>query len=86
MQYINVHELFVYYDEAFFGGKLGGCLVEWSDKMTQCAGICYMSRNVFGVKSCIIRLSKPLLMARSETDLLETLLHEMIHAYLFLTT
>jgi hypothetical protein len=86
VQYINIHELFVYYNEAFFCGKLGGCLVEWSDKMTLCAGLCYMDRNVFGMKSCIIRLSKPLLMARSETDLLETLLHEMIHAYLFLTS
>ncbi|XP_021564026.1 sprT-like domain-containing protein Spartan [Carlito syrichta] len=34
---------------------------------------------------CSIRLSEPLLKLRPRRDLVETLLHEMIHAYLFVT-
>ena len=34
---------------------------------------------------CVVRLSKPLLKYRSFDELLETLLHELIHAWLFLT-
>ncbi|XP_060047979.1 DNA-dependent metalloprotease SPRTN isoform X3 [Erinaceus europaeus] len=34
---------------------------------------------------CSIRLSEPLLKLRPRKDLVETLLHEMIHAYLFVT-
>lgn len=34
---------------------------------------------------CSIKLSTPLLKLRSRKDLVETLLHEMIHAYLFVT-
>ena len=37
----NIHELFVIYNEAFFNGKLDSVLLEWSDRMTLCAGICY---------------------------------------------
>lgn len=34
---------------------------------------------------CTVSLSKPLLSLRPRKDLVETLLHEMIHAYLFVT-
>jgi hypothetical protein len=33
----------------------------------------------------VIRLSEPLLKYRPRIDLVQTLLHEMIHAYLYLT-
>lgn len=50
--------------------------------MTSCAGICYFHpRN----RQCVISLSVPLLKLRPRKDLVETLLHEMIHGYLFLT-
>ncbi|XP_006622194.1 sprT-like domain-containing protein Spartan isoform X2 [Apis dorsata] len=50
--------------------------------MTSCAGICtFHPRN----RQCIISLSAPLLKLRPRKDLVETLLHEMIHGYLFLT-
>ena len=48
--------------------------------MTSCAGICYYDKGV-----CRINLSKPLLKLRKEHELLETLIHEMIHAHLFMT-
>ncbi|KAJ8678803.1 hypothetical protein QAD02_014590 [Eretmocerus hayati] len=47
-----------------------------------CAGICsFHPRN----RECVISLSTPLLKLRPRKDLIETLLHEMIHAFLFLT-
>uniref|UniRef100_F1LEW7 Zinc finger RAD18 domain-containing protein n=1 Tax=Ascaris suum TaxID=6253 RepID=F1LEW7_ASCSU len=78
----DVRALFVQFDDVFFEGKLAGCEVKWSTRMTLCAGLCcYEGRGGL----CSIRLSKPLLTFRSRKDLIETLLHEMIHAYLFVT-
>lgn len=51
--------------------------------MYQCAGICYSRRSQVGM-ACVIRLSEPLLKLRSRKDLVETLLHEMIHAWNFI--
>ena len=78
----DLHALFVQYNERFFWGKLSGCEVRWSPRMTLCAGVCsYQGRGGL----CSIRLSVPLLKLRPRKDLVETLLHEMIHAYLFVT-
>eukprot|EP00731_Ephydatia_muelleri_P038318 Em0718g3a len=50
--------------------------------MTLCAGVCsYEGRGGL----CSVRLSSPLLKLRPRRDLVQTLLHEMIHAYLFVT-
>ncbi|XP_042561830.1 DNA-dependent metalloprotease SPRTN isoform X2 [Clupea harengus] len=50
--------------------------------MTLCAGVCsYEGRGGL----CSIRLSEPLLKLRPRRDLVQTLLHEMIHALLFVT-
>ena len=76
----NIHELFQFFNLAFFDNKLDVVILEWSTKMTFCAGICYYQDGL-----CTIRLSKQLLKYRSEKELQETLIHEMIHAYLFLT-
>ncbi|KFV73674.1 SprT-like domain-containing protein Spartan, partial [Struthio camelus australis] len=47
-----------------------------------CAGVCsYEGKGGM----CSIRLSEPLLKLRPRKDLVETLLHEMIHALLFVT-
>ncbi|CAK5013986.1 unnamed protein product [Aphanomyces euteiches] len=71
----------VEYDQLFFDGTLGGCEVKWSRKMTLCAGLCtFQPASGF----CSIRLSEPLLRLRPRRDLVNTLLHEMIHAFLFL--
>ncbi|KAH9305124.1 hypothetical protein KI387_009528, partial [Taxus chinensis] len=78
----DIHALFCHFNQLYFGNALGACTVDWSSKrMTLCAGICqYMKMG-----GCAIRLSEPLLKFRSTTDLKNTLLHEMIHAYLWLT-
>ena len=70
------------FNAKFFWGKLAACEVRWSPRMTVCAGLCsYSPRQGF----CSIRLSVPLLKLRPRKDFVETLLHEMIHAYLFVT-
>ncbi|XP_018495307.1 sprT-like domain-containing protein Spartan [Galendromus occidentalis] len=78
----DIHALFMAFDNRFFGAYLKSCEVRWSPRMTLCAGLCcFQPRSRF----CSIRLSKPLLSLRPRSDLVETLLHEMIHAFLFLT-
>uniref|UniRef100_A0A5S6QN91 SprT-like domain-containing protein n=1 Tax=Trichuris muris TaxID=70415 RepID=A0A5S6QN91_TRIMR len=78
----DVHALFCQFDAAYFWGRLAACEVRWSSRMTLCAGQCHYE---YPKGLCSIRLSKPLLQYRSRKDLVETLLHEMIHAYLFVT-
>ncbi|KAK7479448.1 hypothetical protein BaRGS_00029264 [Batillaria attramentaria] len=78
----DVRTLFLQFNDHFFWGKLSGVEVKWSPRMTLCAGVCsYEGRGGL----CSIRLSVPLLKLRPRKDLVETLLHEMIHAFLFVT-
>ncbi|XP_071963338.1 uncharacterized protein [Antedon mediterranea] len=78
----DVRAMFIEFDNTFFKGKLAGVEVKWSPRMTLCAGVCsYEGRGGL----CSIRLSTPLLKLRPRKDLVETLLHEMIHAFLFVT-
>lgn len=76
----DIHVLFSAFNRQYFWCALEKVVVEWSKRMTVCAGLCRF-QNGF----CSIRLSEPLLKLRPRKDLVETLLHEMIHAYLFLT-
>eukprot|EP00892_Ulva_mutabilis_P012166 jgi/Ulvmu1/9321/UM050_0070.1 len=77
----DIHLLFQHYDSVYFDNALGATRVEWSSgRMTSCAGTC--ARTEWG--DCVIRLSKPILVLRPEEDLKNTLLHEMIHAYIML--
>ncbi|XP_012935232.1 sprT-like domain-containing protein Spartan [Aplysia californica] len=78
----DIRELFLQFNEQFFWGRLSGIEVKWSPRMTLCAGLCvYEGRGGL----CSVRLSLPLLKLRPRKDLVETLLHEMIHAFLFVT-
>lgn len=78
----DVRSMFLEFNDMFFWGKLSGVEVKWSPRMTLCAGVCsYEGRGGL----CSIRLSEPLLKLRPRKDLVETLLHEMIHALLFVT-
>ncbi|XP_016953091.1 uncharacterized protein LOC108026610 isoform X2 [Drosophila biarmipes] len=78
----DIYSMFIRFDEKFFQQRLGAVALEWSKRMYSCAGICYQRGNRF-VKEVTIRLSEPLLKLRPRKDLVETLLHEMIHAYCF---
>lgn len=76
----DIHQKFLEYDSLFFDGVLQArCCVRWSTRMTLCAGTC-----AFDGQINTISLSKPLLSLRPRSDFINTLLHEMIHAYLFL--
>ncbi|KAL3873106.1 hypothetical protein ACJMK2_036263 [Sinanodonta woodiana] len=78
----DIRALFLQFNTRFFWGRLSGIEVKWSPRMTLCAGLCvYEGRGGL----CSVRLSLPLLKLRPRKDLVETLLHEMIHAYLFVT-
>ncbi|XP_018929933.2 DNA-dependent metalloprotease SPRTN-like [Cyprinus carpio] len=78
----DVRAMFLQFNDRFFWGKLSGVEVKWSPRMTLCAGVCsYEGRGGL----CSIRLSAPLLKLRPRRDLVQTLLHEMIHALLFVT-
>ncbi|XP_031717712.1 DNA-dependent metalloprotease SPRTN isoform X2 [Anarrhichthys ocellatus] len=78
----DVRAMFLEFNDVFFWGKLCGVEVKWSPRMTLCAGVCsYEGRGGL----CSIRLSEPLLKLRPRKDLVQTLLHEMIHALLFVT-
>lgn len=77
----DIRELFMEFNEIYFHGFLDACEVRWSPRMTLCAGVCsWEGRGGL----CSIRLSKPLLSLRPRSDLVNTLLHEMIHAWEFL--
>ncbi|KAM6324211.1 DNA-dependent metalloprotease SPRTN [Aegotheles albertisi] len=78
----DLHGLFVQFNESLFWGRLAAVEVSWSKRMTLCAGVCrYEGKGGM----CSIRLSEPILKLRPRKDLVETLLHEMIHALLFVT-
>lgn len=76
----DIFDLFQFYNSYFFENVLHSTVVKWSKRMTLCAGTCKYE----GQQSCVITLSEPLLKFRSNNELKETILHEMIHAYLFI--
>ena len=41
----DLHALFLEYNERFFWGRLAGCEVKWSPRMTLCAGLCQYQRR-----------------------------------------
>ncbi|CAK4030392.1 hypothetical protein AC578_7645 [Lecanosticta acicola] len=88
--FIDVTELFALYNTLYFRSLLNPRVeVSWSSRLTLCAGICELVRDpANGNKYTKIRLklSEPLLKYRPRSDILDTLLHEAIHAYFFITT
>lgn len=78
---LDIHYLFESFNAQYFSSELVGVFVEYSKRMTMCAGTCTFHGRSGG---CRIALSEPLLLLRSAEDTVATLLHEMIHAWLFL--
>jgi len=82
----DIQALFLEFNERFFFGKLLFCTVDWTKHMEPgelgCAGKCeYLEQ----CSRAHITLSEQILKRRPRKDTVETLLHEMIHAYLFMT-
>jgi hypothetical protein len=88
--FLEIHELFSLYNTLYFRSLLLPRVeVSWSPRLTLCAGICELVRDPQnGNKYTRIRLklSEPLLKFRPRADVIDTLLHEAIHAYFFVTT
>ncbi|KAI4707712.1 hypothetical protein J4E89_007340 [Alternaria sp. Ai002NY15] len=87
--FVDIHELFALYNILYFRKLLLPRVeVIWSPRLTLCAGICELSRDPKTNKFTRIRLklSTPLLQYRPRSDTINTLLHEAIHAYFFITT
>ena len=76
----DVKGLFNKYNELFFNGELKPKRVYWSQRMTRCAGLCRIKNKKPFVFE--IALSIKLLQFRPTIDLIETLIHEMIHAHI----
>jgi len=72
----NLYDEFSFFNKLFFDGKLDCVAVEWSKRMTLCAGTFQQKDGL-----PLIRLSEPLLKFRDIKDTKETLIHEMIHAW-----
>ena len=75
----DIYEYFQIYNEIFFENLLGCISLSWSSKMTSCAGVFSVYKGI-----PTIRLSESLLKFRTITEVKETLIHEMIHAYCFI--
>lgn len=73
-------ELFDILDKTYFDGLFSdyNIDVKWSAKMKKKAGACGYKR---GVKLLKITLSTPILSSRSNWEIIDILLHEMVHAY-----
>jgi hypothetical protein len=85
---IDIHEVFALYNILYFRSLLLPRVeVSWSPRLTLCAGICELVKDDEGKYRRIrLKLSEPLLKYRTRSDTLDTLLHEAIHAYFFITT
>ena len=80
----DIEKLLHIFDDRFFEGALcrHGVSVIWSKHMTLSAGMCQFFPKT---KRCIIKISIPLVREAERKNRVETLLHEMIHAHLFVT-
>lgn len=45
----DIHALFQFFNIAFFNGSLQVVILEWSTRMTLCAGICYYQVNIYKI-------------------------------------
>jgi hypothetical protein len=85
--FVDIHHLFSLFNTIYFCGLLEPTVnVSWSERLTLCAGICELVRDKQKQKLIRLKLSSALLQYRPRSDVVDTLLHEAIHAYLFITS
>ncbi|KAI0516290.1 hypothetical protein KFK09_008962 [Dendrobium nobile] len=76
----DIQNLFRHYNALYFDDALGACIVNWAPRMRRSIGTC----RYIEAGHCEIHMSKPLLKLRSSSDLKNSLLHEMVHAFLWI--
>lgn len=83
----DIQKLFNDFDMKFFNGILStqnNFKLKWSGELTSSAGLFSVKRNKKTMQiEASIKLSSKLLSLRSRRDLVQVLLHEMIHAYIY---
>src|SRR5215469_4366333 len=86
--HVDIHELFSLYNILYFRSLLLPRVeVSWSKRLTLNVGMCELVKDDEGKYRRIrLKLSEPLLKYRPREDTINTLLHEAIHAYFFITT
>jgi hypothetical protein len=88
--FVDIHLLFGYFDKLYFQNLLVPRVeVSWRPKLTYCAGMCELLRdpqNDNKYTRIRLKLSEALLKYRPRSDVVDTLLHEAIHAYFFVTS
>ena len=88
--FIDIHTLFGCFDTLYFRNLLVPRVeVSWRPKLTLCAGMCELVRDPANSNKYTrirLKLSEALLKYRPRSDVIDTLLHEAIHAYFFVTT
>ena len=83
----DLESLFIRLNRDLFDNQVPIVPVKWSGRMTRSAGLFWWKQHLGqrkGDLECGIRLSWPLLGDRPHADLLATLAHEMIHAWVAL--
>ncbi|MGK7913074.1 MAG: SprT family zinc-dependent metalloprotease [Synechococcus sp.] len=83
----DLEALFTQLNRELFDHQIPVIPVAWSKRMTRAAGLFWWKQHLDGKKPEFeygIRLSLPLLQQRPHADLLATLAHEMIHAWVSL--
>ncbi|VEN42915.1 unnamed protein product [Callosobruchus maculatus] len=81
----NIQKLFKDFNKKYFEGKIKGVAVVWGKLLDEAGVTIFRERVRRRDYDCRIVLSAPLLRLRPRADLINTLLHEMIHAFLFVT-
>jgi len=81
----NIVLMFAELNAEYFDNKIpAGLPIVWNTRMTTTAGYCRYKRVGYGITPSKIDLSDKLFrtMDYNETEIRETLIHEMVHAYL----
>lgn len=86
--HVDIHLLFTLYNTLYFRSFLiPRTVVSWSKRLTASAGMCELVKDEEGkFRRIRVKLSEALLKYRPREDTINTLLHEAIHAYFFITT
>ncbi|CAL9067059.1 unnamed protein product, partial [Musa banksii] len=78
----DIYELFCHYNALYFRDALGACALSWASSSPYPSYAAYC--HYYDGGGCEIHLSKPLLKTCTASDLKNVLLHEMIHAFLWI--
>jgi len=74
----NLAALYAEFNRTYFDNTLHSFVIQWSSAQTHCSGITFPECRIISISCRIIRDSR-----MSHDELVDIVLHEMIHVYLF---